>query len=113
MSLAFRAPHEQTHAGLLCVTSGPYIPAAAISITVRCLAHCQLLLGSQPAPRSSVLFSLFFFFFLFIGRKQQPIVRGGAGWRDRGGKLMKLFDGSPGRGARGEAEWTSAWQRDG
>lgn len=26
---------------------------------------------------------------------------------------MKLFDGSPGHGARGEAVWTSAWQRDG
>lgn len=50
----FPALHEQ--AGLLCVTSGPYIPTAAISITVRCLAHCQLLLGSQPAPRSPVLF---------------------------------------------------------
>ncbi|XP_061889521.1 zinc finger protein 827-like [Entelurus aequoreus] len=34
------------------------------------------------------------------GIKQQPIVRGRAGWRDRGGKLMKLFDGSPGHGAR-------------
>lgn len=101
------ALHEQTTAGLLCVTSGPYIPAAAISITVQCLAHCQLLLGSQPAPRSLVPF-------FFPGeKKQQPIVRGGAGWCDRGGKLMKLFDGSPGHGARGEAEWTSAWQRDG
>lgn len=102
----FPALHEQTQAGLLCVTSGPYIPTAAISITIQCLAHCQLLLGSQPAPRSPVLF-------FFSGRKQQPIVRGGAGRRDRGGKLMKLFDGSPGHGARGEAKWTSAWQWDG
>lgn len=95
------------------MTSGPYIPTAAISITVRCLAHCQLLLGSQPAPCSPVLF--------FSSssslkekkkKKQQPIVRGGAGRRDRGGKLMKLFDGSPGHGARGEVEWTSAWQWD-
>ena len=101
------ALHEQTQAGLLSVTSGPYIPTAAISITVQCLAHCQLLLGSQPAPCSPVLL------LFFSGRKQQPIVRGGAARHDRGGKLMKLFDGSPGHGARGEAEWTSAWQRDG
>lgn len=76
MSLAFRAPHEQTHAGLLCVTSGPYIPAAAISITVRCLAHCQLLLGSQPAPRSSVLFSLFFFFPFSSGENSSQLSEG-------------------------------------
>lgn len=76
MSLAFRAPHEQTHAGLLCVTSGPYIPAAAISITVRCLAHCQLLLGSQPAPRSSVLFSLFFFFSFSSGENSSQLSEG-------------------------------------
>lgn len=52
----FPAMHEQTQAGLFCVTSGPYIPTAAISITARCLAHCQLLLGSQPALCSPVLF---------------------------------------------------------
>lgn len=107
MSMAFPALHEQTQAGLFCLTPGPYIPTAAISITARCLAHCQLLLGSQPALHSPVLS------FFFSGRKQQPIVRGGARRRDRGGKLMKLFDGSPGHGARGEVEWTSAWQRDG
>lgn len=45
--------------------------------------------------------------------KQQPIVRGGACRRDRGWKLMKLFDGSPSRGAKGEPERTSAWQPDG
>lgn len=97
--------------GFLCVTSGPYIPSAAISITVQCLAQCQLLLDSQPAPRRLVLSS---FFILFLsGRKQQPIVRGGAGRRDRGGKLMKLFDGSPDHRARGEVQRTSAWQWDG
>lgn len=94
--------------GFLCVTSGPYIPSAAISITVQCLAQCQLLLDSQPAPRRLVLSSFFFFLFL-SGRKQQPIVRGGAGRCDRGGKLMKLFDGSPDHRARGEVQRTSAW----
>lgn len=105
--LCFPAQHERTQASLLWVTSGPYIPTAAISITVQCVAHCQLLLVLN-LPHEALCFfpssSLW---------ERQPIVRGGAGWRDRGGKLMKLFDGSPGRRARGEVEWTSAWQWDG
>lgn len=72
--MAFPALHEQTQAGLFCVTSGPYIPTAAISITARCLAHCQLLLGSQPALRSPVLF--FFFFFFSPGENSSQLSEG-------------------------------------
>lgn len=66
------ALHEEIQAGLLCVTSGPYIPTAAISITVQCLAHCQLLLGSQPAPRSLVPF----FSFLSLGENSSQLSEG-------------------------------------
>lgn len=97
----------KTGAGLFVRNLRLIHPTAAISITARCLAHCQLLLGSQPA------LPIFVPFFFSTVIKQQPIVRGGACRRDRGGKLMKLFDGSSSHGAKGEAEWTSVWQRDG
>lgn len=80
--------------------------------------HCPVssalsaIVGLSTCPHVALCFFSFLFFF-FTGRKLQPVVRRGAGRRDRGGKLMKLFDGSPGHGARGEVEWTSVWQWDG
>lgn len=49
----------KTGAGLFVRNLWLIHPTAAISITARCLAHCQLLLGSQPAlPISVPFFSL-------------------------------------------------------